>query len=50
MGLHEQLTVIDGLIVSNWGPEIERRRWTASRIEKVMGLNWAAYLERVWHE
>jgi membrane dipeptidase len=29
---------------------LERRRWTASRIEKVMGLNWVAYLKRVWHE
>lgn len=29
---------------------LERRRWPASRIEKVMGLNWVAYLKRVWHE
>lgn len=29
---------------------LERRRWSPSRIEKVMGLNWVAYLKRVWHE
>jgi membrane dipeptidase len=29
---------------------LERRGWTAARIEKVMGLNWIAYLKRVWHE
>ncbi len=29
---------------------LERRRWPAARIEKVMGLNWVAYLERVWPE
>jgi membrane dipeptidase len=27
---------------------LERRRWPAPRIEKVMGRNWVAYLERVW--
>lgn len=27
---------------------LERRGWPASRIEKVMGLNWVAYLSRVW--
>jgi membrane dipeptidase len=29
---------------------LERRRWPVSRIEKVIGLNWIAYLKRVWHE
>lgn len=29
---------------------LERRKWSRSRIEKVMGLNWVAYLQRVWHE
>jgi len=29
---------------------LERRGWPASRIEKVLGLNWVAYLKRVWHE
>jgi microsomal dipeptidase-like Zn-dependent dipeptidase len=29
---------------------LERRRWPAARIEKVMGRNWVAYLERVWCE
>jgi membrane dipeptidase len=29
---------------------LERRRWPAARIEKVVGLNWVAYLRRVWHE
>ena len=29
---------------------LERRKWPTSRIEKVMGLNWVAYLKRVWHE
>jgi membrane dipeptidase len=29
---------------------LERRRWPATRIEKVMGLNWVAYLRRAWHE
>lgn len=29
---------------------LERRRWPAARIEKVMGLNWVDYLRRVWHE
>jgi membrane dipeptidase len=29
---------------------LERRGFTTGRIEKVMGLNWIAYLERVWHE
>ena len=29
---------------------LERRGWKTSRIEKVMGLNWIAYLKRVWHE
>jgi membrane dipeptidase len=29
---------------------LERRRWPAARIEKVMGRNWVAYLERVWPE
>jgi len=29
---------------------LERRRWPASRIEKVMGQNWLAYFRRVWHE
>lgn len=29
---------------------LERRGWPASRIEKMMGLNWVAYLKRVWHE
>ncbi|MFQ5897306.1 MAG: membrane dipeptidase [Candidatus Methylomirabilia bacterium] len=29
---------------------LEQRGWKASRIEKVMGLNWIAYLTRVWHE
>ncbi len=29
---------------------LERRRWSLSRVEKVMGLNWVAYLKRVWHE
>ena len=29
---------------------LERRGWKASRIEKVMGLNWVDYLKRVWHE
>jgi membrane dipeptidase len=29
---------------------LERRGWPAGRIEKVMGLNWLAYLKRVWHE
>ena len=29
---------------------LERRAWSPSRIEKVMGLNWVGYLKRVWHE
>jgi membrane dipeptidase len=29
---------------------LERLRWPAARIEKVMGLNWIRYLERAWHE
>jgi membrane dipeptidase len=29
---------------------LQRRRWPAARIEKVMGLNWVSYLKRVWHE
>jgi membrane dipeptidase len=29
---------------------LERRRWPAARIEKVMGLNWVGYLRRVWRE
>ncbi len=29
---------------------LERRRWPTARIEKVMGLNWVAYLARTWHE
>ncbi|MFQ5520075.1 MAG: membrane dipeptidase [Candidatus Methylomirabilia bacterium] len=29
---------------------LERRGWKASRIEKVIGLNWITYLKRVWHE
>jgi membrane dipeptidase len=29
---------------------LERRRWPAARIEKVMGRNWVRYLARVWHE
>jgi membrane dipeptidase len=29
---------------------LERRRWSTSRIEKIMGLNWISYLKRVWHE
>ena len=29
---------------------LDRRGWPTSRIEKVMGLNWVAYLKRVWHE
>ncbi len=29
---------------------LERRRWPTARIEKVMGRNWVAYLERVWPE
>ena len=29
---------------------LERRRWPAARIEKIMGLNWVSYLKRVWHE
>jgi membrane dipeptidase len=29
---------------------LERRGFTATRIEKVMGQNWLSYLQRVWHE
>jgi membrane dipeptidase len=29
---------------------LERRRFTAARIEKIMGHNWLSYLRRVWHE
>ena len=29
---------------------LERRRWPAARIEKIVGLNWVSYLRRVWHE
>lgn len=29
---------------------LEQRGWRTSRIERVMGLNWVAYLKRVWHE
>jgi membrane dipeptidase len=29
---------------------LQRRRWSAARVEKVMGLNWVSYLKRVWHE
>jgi len=29
---------------------LERRGWKTARIEKVMGVNWVAYLKRVWHE
>ncbi|MBI4608694.1 MAG: membrane dipeptidase [Candidatus Rokubacteria bacterium] len=35
---------------SNLTAALERRRWPAARIEKVMGLNWVRYLKRVWHE
>jgi membrane dipeptidase len=29
---------------------LERRGFTAARIEKVMGGNWVSYLRRVWHD
>ncbi len=29
---------------------LERRRWPVTRVEKVMGRNWVAYLERIWPE
>ncbi|MFQ5827641.1 MAG: membrane dipeptidase [Candidatus Methylomirabilia bacterium] len=35
---------------ANLTAALERRKWPAARIEKVMGLNWVAYLRRVWHD
>ncbi len=53
--LHTKAIVIDGLIVSNFGPDIfpnltatmERRQWSAAKIDKVIGGNWLQLLKGV---